>query len=112
MNTLVSMQQEYASQFNRTFFRNEVYWKNWIKNELNQRCYLLHYKNQVSGFMSIGPDKRNCLKLIVKDFFVNQEFFSKDRGKEAFEYLLSYHIKNLANSSEIQQIKREVHILY
>jgi len=97
VEALISLSDTYhrLAHLNGPFVRlDKAYWQQWIKTETaapNNHVYVLSNVNSFApvAYITIGPKKRDDTALVVKDFCVNQSEFSKDRGQQSFQMLVS-----------------------
>lgn len=105
---LMNMYEKYSSNFSGTIIRDhKEYWKKWIKTESKNNAYLLEDESDIQGgsfikgYIIVNIEENNWQ---VKDFCVEEYEFSLNRGKNVFNQLIYFIMK--------EKIQHNIKIIY
>jgi predicted N-acetyltransferase YhbS len=86
----------YARQFNGTFVRDEMaYWTQWVRTE-SSNAWIAEGNGGIEGYVSVVQRED---ELTIKEFIASEALFTRDRGKQLFESMLSGIITQMDTES-------------
>jgi len=108
IDILVPIYTKFASQFNGTFVRDKIYWTKWIADESPHPYVIISLDdNNIErnvGYISLKEKKRDSSTVLVIDFFVSEDIFAVDRGRNLFSISLSQVLNMMSLSVETKNV--------
>ena len=83
---IAKLYDQYACKFNGTFVRDKIgYWTKWVRTE-SSNAWVAERNGSIEGYVSVVQREN---ELNVKEFIALEALFTRDKGKQLFESMLS-----------------------